>query len=110
MVHRVYRLPKSAKETMTEARDRRHTTTRAWLREATTDTLPALVAELAALGLSTTDDAAPCRWRFDHESLTALQGASKQTGLPQTMLLSLLVAKHATASAPRRVRRTKRSA
>lgn len=92
------------------ARDRRKTTTRAWLREATTDTLPTLVAELAALGLSADGESGPCRWRFDAESLSAIQAASAATGLPQTLVLSLLVAKHAAVSAPRRVAKSKRGA
>jgi hypothetical protein len=94
--HRVLQLPATTKAAAQTARTKSRKTMRAWLAEATEQRLPALVLALRALGLGAdgTGDGSErkaARWRFDEATLAALAAASEQTGLPQTLLLSLVV-------------------
>lgn len=104
LVHRVYTLPPESKKAVVAARTRSRQTTRQWLTAATTDTLPALITDLAAIGLAAPKTRKPCRWRWDAEALEALRQAATVTGLPQNLLLALLVQRHAAAK-PAKTRR-----
>ncbi|MBD3675706.1 MAG: hypothetical protein HUJ26_19515 [Planctomycetaceae bacterium] len=106
-VHRVYPLPEETIERMRTARDRAESTNRTWLLEATAARLPGLVDSLRALGFGTAETPKKnARLPLDPETLEALQAASQTTGLPQTLLLQLVIDAHATEQAPKRKRRT----
>lgn len=105
-VHRVYPLPEATITRLRQARDRAETTNRTWLLEATAARLPGLVDSLRALGFGAEETAKKtARLPLDPETLEALQTASAATGLPQTLLLRLVIDQHAE-QAPKRKRRT----
>jgi hypothetical protein len=89
-------LPEQTKAAAQTARDKAKKTMREWLTQATEQRLPALVSALRGLGFGAEEgERKAARWRFDAETLQALAAASEQTGLPQTLLLSLVVRQHA---------------
>ena len=60
--HRVYRITESLREAMSEARERRELTIRAFIADAIQQELPDIVQQLTAMGIEKSSDLRPVRW------------------------------------------------
>lgn len=114
--HRVYKITAADRRRFVDKRMEQDTTNETLLRTAVETKLDSLVESLNALGLNAdTEDKRPIRLPMSDETLTALKVASENTGLPQAVLMTLVLRSYcvlgtAPKPAPKAAPKAKRKA